>query len=655
MNNQLATFNLGGKKMNYEDILSRVDEQKKSQNITNQLYRYTGLIQAIQFFSQRFSSEQILNYTYDFVTELLIVKQIAIFSKQYKQYFLIKSKGFKFDSYTIPFDEKYNMIAKFHGHIMNIEDMNRFLPQDLLKAFPSHLGIPLMIEDELFGFILANRAESDGDFTQDDYIIAEALMQLFNTSLSNYKSYQDLHDAKSELDEKIFNLFAINQSSKVLLSELNLPSLYNLSIDVFSELTQSSITAFFLYDEISESYLLRGMKDAFHPSNKLNLSLYLESDSSLEPSKSILDMKDLEDIQYFNSVFHNGYNIIQMLNPVYIVMLIKNKELLGFVTLGKNVAGRPYNKGIFELIESLASSSYIALSNAKYFKQTNEQKKLLQNKFNRLVSLNSLMKNINSAHTIEQLANYTLNTIEVSFGMKTGLFALFNPQKKEFQVLKSININECPSTFPLSDSLHCLLEGENFILNSKEQIPEYIPHELSNSLESASGSFIAPISIDNVENELLGIIAVFEFSDGLLSDSENVLTINTIANHISPVLFHLNQINEKAKLLSPNYENIFLEALEKAINEAEELFMDLELIHIHNPNFSFAPINLSDNIFSEFKNILPITKSDIFIIDFDSKQDDDLKSIIPKEYEGSIYKYKKDFTSLESFKNLFNN
>ena len=58
-----------------------------------------------------------------------------------------------------------------------------------------------------------------------------------------------MQNAKSELDEKVFNLFAINQSSKVLLSELDLSVLYNLSIDVFSELTQSALTSFFLYDE----------------------------------------------------------------------------------------------------------------------------------------------------------------------------------------------------------------------------------------------------------------------------------------------------------------------------------------------------------------------------------------------------------------------
>lgn len=641
--------------MNYDDILSRIDEQKKSQNITNQLYRYTGLLQAIQFFSQRFSAEQILKFTYEFVAELLLVDQIAIFSKQCEQYILIKSKGFKFSNYTLPYNENYNMIAKFHGHIMHPEDMARFLPSDLLNAFPSHLGIPLIVEDTLYGFILANRTDKNSDFTQGDYIIAEALMQLFNTSLSNYKSYQDLHNAKSELDEKIFNLFAINQSSKVLLSELNLSNLYNLSVDVFSELTQSSITAFFLYDEVSESYKLMDMKDTFQPSYKLNIALYSEPNREINPAKTILDMNHLEDIEYFNSIFKNGYDRILVLNPLYIVMITKNTELLGFVTLGKNIAGRPYNKEIFELIESLSSSIYIALSNAKLFKQTNEQKKLLQKKFDRLTSLNNLMKNINSARTIEELAHLTLDTLEISFGMKTGLFASYNPKNNTFQVLNSINIEKCPSEFPLLGSLNCLFEGENFILNSQEQIPEFLPEELSNSLSDVSGSFFAPIIIENVENELLGIIGVFEFSETILAEPENILTVNTIANHIAPVLFHLNQLKEQAALLCPNYENIFIASLEKCIEEAEELFMDLEVIHIHHSKFSFSPIKLSDSALKKYNRIYRLTNSDLFIIDFDSNNERELRSIVSNdnEVEISVYKYKKDFISTDDFMNCF--
>lgn len=637
--------------MSYEDVLNKLKDDKQKENITSKLYRYTGLIHAIEFFSQKFSIEQILEYAYDFVNELIIVDQIAVFYKVNNQYIMFKSKGYNIEQYSIDYTTDYDNIALFHGHIMNTQDLNQFLPSKLLNDFPAKLGIPLIIESELYGFILTNRFEEKSDFEQEDFIVAEALMQLFNTSLNNYRSYKSLQNAKSELDEKVFNLFAINQSSKVLLSELDLSVLYNLSIDVFSELTQSALTSFFLYDEKGENYVLRGMRDTLNPSNKLKITVYLKDNVSLDFSKSILDMSNKEDYNLFIDSFQNSEAVITNLKPLYIVLLIKNKVLLGFVTLGKKVTDKPYNKGIFELIESLASSTYIAVSNANYFKETNEQKLLLQNKFNRLVSLNKLMKNINSASTTEELADLTLETLNISFGMKTGIFALYN--KDKFKVIRSINLDNCPCSFRLSNEFSCLFEGEYFIINSNEKIPKLLEKDLAKCIKDGAGALFVPIHIEDADTKLLGLICIFELSDTILSDQENLLTVDSIANHIAPVLHHLLRIKNQNELLAPNYEKIFINALENHIKEADDLFLDLTIIHLHNPNFSFEDVNIPDIIKNNYKDIYSLTKSDVFVAAFEKVDEKSIKDFVDKKYDLSLYQYKKDFSTLDEFINLF--
>ncbi|NLJ88305.1 MAG: hypothetical protein GX327_05915 [Epulopiscium sp.] len=637
--------------MSYEDVLNKLKDDKQKENITSKLYRYTGLIHAIEFFSQKFSIEQILEYAYDFVNELIIVDQIAVFYKVNNQYIMFKSKGYNIEQYSIDYTTDYDNIALFHGHIMNTQDLNQFLPSKLLNDFPAKLGIPLIIESELYGFILTNRFEEKSDFEQEDFIVAEALMQLFNTSLNNYRSYKSLQNAKSELDEKVFNLFAINQSSKVLLSELDLSVLYNLSIDVFSELTQSALTSFFLYDEKGENYVLRGMRDTLNPSNKLKITVYLKDNVSLDFSKSILDMSNEEDYNLFIDSFQNSEAVITNLKPLYIVLLIKNKVLLGFVTLGKKVTDKPYNKGIFELIESLASSTYIAVSNANYFKETNEQKLLLQNKFNRLVSLNKLMKNINSASTTEELADLTLETLNISFGMKTGIFALYN--KDKFKVIRSINLDNCPCSFRLSNEFSCLFEGEYFIINSNEKIPKLLEKDLAKCIKDGAGALFVPIHIEDADTKLLGLICIFELSDTILSDQENLLTVDSIANHIAPVLHHLLRIKNQNELLAPNYEKIFINALENHIKEADDLFLDLTIIHLHNPNFSFEDVNIPDIIKNNYKDIYSLTKSDVFVAAFEKVDEKSIKDFVDKKYDLSLYQYKKDFSTLDEFINLF--
>ncbi|NLM49174.1 MAG: hypothetical protein GX198_10350 [Epulopiscium sp.] len=637
--------------MSYDDVLKKIKDDKQKANITSKLYRYTGLIHAIEFFSQKFSIDQILEFAYDFVNELILVDQIAIFYKEKNQYTLLKSKGYNIHQYSTEYTPKYDEIALFHGHILNSHALEEYLPSKVLTDFPSKLAIPLIIESELYGFILTNRFEDKPAFDEEDSIVAEALMQLFNTSLNNYKSYQSLQTAKMELDEKVFNLFAINQSSKVLLSELDLTVLYNLSIDVFAELTQSSITSFFLYDEKGENYVLRGMRDTFNPSNQLTMSVYLKNDALFDYSKSILDMSIQEDYQLFMDSFQNSKAVIKNLRPLYIVLLIKNKVLLGFVTLGKKVTDKPYNKGIFELIESLASSTYIAVSNAKYFKETNEQKLLLQKKFNRLVSLNNLMKNINSAATTEELANLTLSTLNISFGIKSGIFALYDNEK--FEVIKSLNLENCPASFKLSDKFSCLKEGDYFIINSNEKIPQLLDKEFAESIKNGAGALFVPICIEDAETKLLGLICVFELSNAILSDQESLLTVDTIANHIAPVLYHLLRIKNQAELLTPNHEKIFLNALEKHIQEAEDLFLDLTLIHIHNPDFSFEAIDVPKDIKDNYKDIYFLTKSDVFVVAFEKADEKTIRDLVDEKYLLSFYRYKKDFSSLEEFMNLF--
>jgi hypothetical protein len=201
-----------------------------------------------------------------------------------------------------------------------------------------------------------------------------------------------------ELDEKIFNLFAINQSAKAMLTEHRLEELYSLAVDVFSELTQSAYTGFFLFDDPSEKYTLKAYRDVFHANTLNKLSFTLNEETPVNTLKQIADLSVDADIAYFESLYLEGIAPLEMVNARYVVFIYgKQGKVLGFVTLGETVSGALYKKSAFELVDSLASYTYIALSNAMLLKVVNDQKELLQLKLDRLMTLNTLMKNINSA------------------------------------------------------------------------------------------------------------------------------------------------------------------------------------------------------------------------------------------------------------------
>lgn len=95
--------------------------------------------------------------------------------------------------------------------------------------------------------------------------------------------------------------------------------------------------------------------------------------------------------------------------------------------------------------------------------------------------------------------------------------------------------------------------------------------------------------------------------------------------------------------MTPNHEKNLLNALEKHIQEAEDLFLDLTLIHIHNPDFSFEAIDVPKDIKDNYKDIYFLTKSDVFVVAFEKADEKTIRDLVDEKYLLSFYRYKKTF------------
>ena len=311
-----------------QSVQMNIDVQPKNQDILEKLYRYTGLIEAVDFFSQQLNYDQIIDAAFEFINELLMVEQSVLFyvDSANKCYEKKAVKGCDDKSPVIKLNVSHDNYAKFHGSILKgQEEIIKYFDKDIIESHNVRLVVPFIAEHSLCGFMFITN-KTMGELKENDFIIAEVIMKLCNTALNNYKRYDVLQKANLSLDEKIFNLFAINQSSRVLLSELNLNILYNLSIDVFSELTQSGVTGFILYDEKSERYSLKAYKDIFQETENVWISLSLKEDAVIDENKMIVDVYKEQDKLYFNSIFEEDIDSLYELKPIYLVFIIKNKK-----------------------------------------------------------------------------------------------------------------------------------------------------------------------------------------------------------------------------------------------------------------------------------------------------------------------------------------
>ncbi len=609
--------------MEYDSLLQRIEDQKNNQDISEKLYRYSALIEAIDFFSQQLNFEQIIDAAFDFINELLMVEHSVLFCfDDSGSYVLKKAKGFQTGGCAVKNNKRLENLAKFHGNILyGTESMAKYFEEDVLNLYKVKLIIPLMVGHDLYGFALISN-KTAGDYSEDDHIISEVLMKLFNTALSNYKRQEVLQKANLSLDEKIFNLFAINQSSRALLSELNLDVLYGLSIDIFSELTQSSVTGFILYDEKSERYGLKAFKDIYRRETEVLLSLGFNRENRLDANKMIIDLSDARDREYFDSLFEEGIEALGELKPLYLVLLVKNNKLLGLVSLSHTVTGSEYKKSVFELIESLASSTFISLSNAQLFNQVTEQKKVIQSKLEKLINLNNLIKNINSSSRMEILLEMTLKTLNAFFDVEKALIALYDIEREEFDIESSIGLCSPWEVIIPNDKWKKVLEGNTVVINRAQDVLKYFEEGLDESLEKISGACMIPIYIDRVEIEILGILVVFMFKKATVGEEENRLALESIAGHIAPVLSNLFAMEEQQRFLLPNHIELFKKALKKEISQAVEFSLELEVLEIMDSrDFVFRGEAMEDKLKSYFSKIYPFSYNNIFVLDNEITED----------------------------------
>jgi GAF domain-containing protein len=640
--------------MAHEKLLYNILEQhKKNKDISKKIYRYTGLIHAIEFFTLKFNLDYIDNYIYEFSNELLLPDQIAVFIKKNSKYELMYSKGYDNKKCIIYYDKSYDEITRYHSGLFTTDNLKEYFPREVLQNFPSAFAIPLIMNRELYGIIFVNRLTDQ--FVEDDIIIANTLMNLYSTALTNHKYYGDLMKVSKQLNEKVFNLFAINHSSRVLLSELDIEILYNLSISVFSELTQSSFTTFFLYDNLSESYRLMSLKDVHNSNLIMFINLYPILPMESKNIRILTDMSDEKQRKQFYSLFRNSEEILKDIKAMYIVSLKKDDKLIGFVTLGPKVNDTEYEDSIFELIESLASSTYIAISNASKLQKINSQKEIINNKLNRLVKLNLLMKNINTAKNREQLIELTLSTLSVFFGVTSGFVGLYNEEKDVIDIRESINISNELKEIIFTNELLPLRLGENVVLNSELDVENTFSQEVIQGFDNNyCGALLVPIFVDDNELKLLGVIGILAIKDKIIGDEENIITLESISSHIAPVLYQFDILQNTLKLYKPDYQVRFINDLEIGITEAIDFYLELKVIHINiKDTFTFNKIEYAKLLTKEFKKVYPVDNMNIFVITCEKNPIEIIMRIVEKA-NCKQYELGKDFNSLEDFLQKYN-
>lgn len=529
---------------------------------TNRLYRYEGLLKAIEFFTQRFNTEQISEFAFEFSNEILTLNASALFIKENDEYILKKNRLYSFRECTIPNTKELRNFPSFFGNIVS-NQFEAFFSEEIVEQFNLKLMIPLMIDNDMHGFILTD-GKVVNHFDQDDYIIADSLMRLINNSLENSRYFDALKESNAQLDQKNFDLFTINQNTKAMLSEVTLEKVYAIATEVFSEVSGSRVTSFGIYDAINGKVKIKGYRNV---ANYQNYYTEIELvDTCYNEGPIVLHIE--RDAKIIHNLFVN-YEEFEQLSAKYIVLIVK-KEILGLVTLGEPVNREDYHPSLFELIESLSGSTYIAIKNAIMFDEIEVQKKTIERKFKVLTSLNKLVRNINHCKTIEELRHLTSKTLQLYFGVKKMFFCF--EQDGRYRITNSIGMEADDTVFSINEEWVDSFCGETLYDFSGGAVTKYFDKEMLKILNDTNCVVMSPIltskgldpSLSEEDNRLpFGFLVVLEAKESL--KEEEVLLIDTITKNISPIIYQIDQNSKMKQKYTVDQSKRILEDIENKL------------------------------------------------------------------------------------------
>lgn len=552
---------------------------------TRKLYRHEALLYAIDFFSQGFNMDQTANYAFDFVNEILTLSASALFLREDESYVLYRSKKYDLQDYRIDVSQKLGDIAKFHGNIIKSNFLDFLAPKEI-EIFNPKLIIPFVVQDKTFGFIVSD-GKTMGDFTSGDYNIAVTLMRLISSAFRSSLYANQLKEKNKELDLQIFNLFFVNQTTRILLAELDIEAVYSLCTDIIGEVVCSKITTFGLYDELTESIVLRSYRDIFS-FTKYHTEFQLVK-SEYDSSKIILHYE--RDQEELKGIFKN-WQEFERLDAEYIILIVKDK-ILGFITISKPVNDREYTSMTFDLVESLASIIYIAISNAKLFKMIGEQKRNIEKKYNIIQRLGKIIKSINSSSSVEELSKRVMRTLNIGFGIEKG--CIIFKQNEQYEIINSVGFDTDVKAIDKTEIWESI-DNKGIIYGfSSADNEKYFGEELCNDIGDSNCMVISPITMDNIsfdnEENVLGYIVVLNTRKSL--EEEEIVLIDTISGSVAPVIKQLNYTEEIKQEYILNQQEMFLKELRKKLYNKDNYYIDFKVYYKKIIKKPFEEIDLS--------------------------------------------------------------
>jgi transcriptional regulator with GAF, ATPase, and Fis domain len=500
---------------------------------------HTILHRAIELFSQPLLSHQIAKYAYEIFSEMLSLKEKALFLSSEDGFSLVQQQGYDIPAWVVSQTSQLKELPVLHAGFVR-HHWGRWFAQDWIDAFQPALVIPLVMKQKLFGWIVAKGTIS-GTFDEEKMQLAHTLLYLVQSALQSSEQQHELEQLQQQFNKNLYTLMGLQTYTTSLLTQTSLDDLYERAVDAFGELARSTITSLAVWDELRDRLVVVAYKDNSYRHKQYGEFFLQQEDMSKFTGRLYEFGKDNE---YLDQIFTSSRDF-SLLSAKYIILLGK-ENLVGFVTLSDSPVIEQ-DENFFETIQLLASITYLAIMQARRWEEVILQRDINHRKVQALSTLHLLTSNLGQCCDLDELMTLIAHTLTLY--AKVNRMFLVLQTHEHFEVKSSLGMKPdleistevMDKWIPALDSTICeyTSEGANKWLENLDIAPDtdtncliVVPfwrHRIKENWDLDQQSQSA---------DFLGCLCIMGVQGGL--SEEVYMVIDTIAHNLQPfLLFYL--------------------------------------------------------------------------------------------------------------------
>jgi putative PEP-CTERM system histidine kinase len=278
-------------------------------------------------------------------------------------------------------------------------------------------------------------------------LLALSVFFLSTTSRKVITRFIDRHFYKNRYDYR----FEWIELTNIISSAIDLNDLLNKFMHLVAETMCVNEITVWLYDSDDKKYNLASVKDVLESENSININRclikYLEEKA--EPFSVVSETSDSKTKEIFNTnkAFFNSYSV-SVISP-----LIVKGDLIGLITLGREITGAVYNYEDYDMLKTLCHQAANAILNIKLSDRLVLAGEMeLMNKIssfilhdikNSISMLSLIVQNASSNMQDPEFQDDVLETISKTIGNMKGLISRISRIPKDIELNKTkTNVNK---------------------------------------------------------------------------------------------------------------------------------------------------------------------------------------------------------------------